>query len=304
MREEMRTHRCLAELAARQYGVVSSAQLLRLGYSKSAIGRAAATKRLHRIHRGVYAVGHKRLSGHGRCLAAVLGCGRGAMLSHSSAAWLWGLVPTCSLPVEVSVPRRGHRRSSIRVHHAPALGDEDRVLREHIPVTSMSRTLLDLAASVPSRQLERAIERSEQLKLFDLRDIDSLLARTVGHPGTGRLRRALNLYREPAVTRSPLERRFLALVREAGLPIPSVNVFVAGYELDMYWEREHFAVELDGYEHHGTRGAFERDRVRQEELKLAGIEMIRLTARRLAQEPTLVMERLATLLERRHPTRR
>jgi len=301
MREEVRTHQRLAELATRQYGVVSSRQLRHLGYSKSSIGRAAATKRLHRIHRGVYAVGHKPLTRRSDCLAAVIACGRGALLSHSSAAWLWGLLPTYPVPIEVTVPRRGQGRSSLRLHHAPALVDEDRALRQRIPLTSLARTLLDLAAAVPSHRLERAIERSEQLRIFHLRDVDSLLARTVGHPGAGRLRRALDLYREPAFTRSGLERRFLGLVREAGLPAPSANVFVAGYEIDMYWERERFAVELDGYEEHRIRAAFERDRLRQEELKLAGIEMIRLTGRRIAREPEVVVKRLAALLEQRRP---
>jgi len=129
--------------------------------------------------------------------------------------------------------------------------------------------------------------------------VDALLARTVGHPGHGTLRRALDDYREPVFTRSELERRFLELAREAGLPTPAVNSFVAGHEIDMYWEQERFAVELDGYESHGTRHAFERDRLRQEELKLAGIEMIQLTARRVEREPATVVNRLATLLRRR-----
>jgi hypothetical protein len=299
MREEMRAHDRLAKLATRQHGVVSAAQLRRLGYSASAIGRAASAGRLHRLHRGVYAVGHRRLTKHAQCLAAVLACGRGALLSHSSAAWLWGLSWTYSVPVDVTVPRGARSKPSIHLHQARALSDEARAHREGIPVTSVPRTLLDLATVVSGERLERAIERSEQLGLFDLRTVDSLLARTIGHPGTGRLKRALSAYREPAFTRSALERRFLALVRAAGLPTPSANMFVAGFELDMYWERERFAVELDGYQHHRTRAAFERDRLRQEELKLAGIETIRLTSRRLDREPETVVNRLAMLLERR-----
>ncbi len=301
MRDKVRTHKRLAALAARQYGVVSSQQLQRLGYSRSAISRATGAGRLHAIHRGVYAVGHARLCSQGLCLAAVLTCGRGAALSHRSAAWAWGLLPRLSTPIEISVPRRGHRRGGLHLHWAPALTDEDRTVRDAIPATALPRTLLDLAATVPGERLERAIERSEQLGLFDLRAADSLLARTTGHPGAGRLRQALNLYREPAFTRSALEDRFLRLVREAGLPMPSANVFVAGRELDMYWAPERFAVELDGYEYHRTRAAFERDRLRQEELKLAGIEMIRLTARRIARDPQGVMERLGMLMaQRRH----
>jgi very-short-patch-repair endonuclease len=299
MREEMRSHQQLRILATRQYGVVSHRQMLRLGYSESAIGRAAAAGRLHRVYRGVYAVGHMSLSAHGRSLAAVLACGRGALLSHGSAAWAWGLFPGCPACPDVSVPTRGRRRDSIRLHHAPAIGGGDRAIREHIPVTAVPRTLLDLAASISSHRLERVIERSEQLRLFDLRAVDALLARTRGHHGAGRLRRTLSAYRESSFTRSGLERRFLELARQAGLPTPSANVYVAGYELDVYWPRERFCVELDGYEHHRTRAAFERDRLRQEDLKLAGIEMIRLTATRLAREPEAAMARLSTLLEER-----
>jgi very-short-patch-repair endonuclease len=299
MRQEMRSHQTLAALGKRQYGVVSGDQLRQLGYSTSAIRRAKDAGRLHRIHRGAYAIGHVDLSEHGRCLAAALACGSDALLSHASAAWLWNLFPTCPSPIHVTVSTRGHRVPSICLHHAPAVSDEDRALREGIPVTALPRTLLDLAATVERARLERAIERSEQLGIFDLRAVEALLTRIRGHHGCGRLRRALRAYRDPAFTRSELERRFLALAREAGLPRPSVNTFVADYEIDMYWPRERFAVELDGYEHHRTRAAFERDRLRQEDLKLAGIEMIRVTATRVAREPEALIGRVRKLLAQR-----
>jgi very-short-patch-repair endonuclease len=298
MRGKLRSHQRLAALASHQYGVVSRRQLVRLGYSEAAIDRMASSGRLQPVHRGAYAVGHARLSPHGRCLAAVLACGPRALLSHGSAAWLWDLSPTCPTPAHVTVPTHGRSRASIRLHHAPALTDEDRTLREGIPVTALPRTLLDLASIAP-RRLERAIEHTEQLGLFDLRPVESLLARCAGHPGAGRLRHALDAYRGPTFTRSELERRFLRLVREAGLPPPSVNTFTAGYELDAYWPLERFAVELDGYEFHKTRAAFEHDRIRQEELKLAGIEMVRVTDRRIADDPEGVARRLKTLLAQR-----
>ncbi|MEX2447829.1 MAG: type IV toxin-antitoxin system AbiEi family antitoxin domain-containing protein [Solirubrobacterales bacterium] len=301
MRAEVRTHHGLAELAKRQWGVVSREQLRGLGYSDSAIARAARAGRLHRVHRGAYAVGHSHLTRHGDCLAAVLACGGDALLSHRSAAWLWGLLPSCGLPVEVVVPRRVPARKSIRLHKAPALREEDRAICERIPVTSLPRTLLDLAAVLPARRLERAIERSETLRLFDLRPVEALLARMAGHHGAGRLRRALSLYREPAFTRSDLELRFRALIRGSDLPQPAANVFVEGYELDAYWEPQRFAVELDGFESHRSRAAFEEDRERQENLKMAGIEMVRVTDRRLEREPEVVVRRLEELLRRRRP---
>jgi len=152
---------------------------------------------------------------------------------------------------------------------------------------------------LPADRLRRAIERSEELRLFDLGPVDSLLARAGGHPGTGRLRRALALYRPPAFTRSELERRFLELVQKAGLPAPSTGFNELGYELDVYWRAERFAVELDVYETHGSREAFESDRLRQENLKLSGIEMIRVTGPRLDREPAEVIERVALLLKGR-----
>lgn len=299
VRGKMRSRWPIADLAERQQGVVARHQLVSQGYSEAAIDRMIQTGSLHGVHRGVYAVGHRVLYAHGRCLAAVLACGPSASLSHSSAAWLWGFFPTCSRPIHVTVPTRGHGVSGIELHHAPALTDEDRTNQEGITVTSVPRTLLDLAAAVPRRRLERAIERSEQLGVFDLRAVDSLLARVRGHHGCGRLKRVLADYRDPVFTRSELERRFLGLVREAGLPEPSVNTFVAGHELDMYWPERRFAVELDGYEYHRTRAAFERDHIREEELKLASIEMIRFTAFRIDREPKTVVRRLRYLLSQR-----
>jgi hypothetical protein len=184
----------------------------------------------------------------------------------------------------------------MRLHFA-RLSNEDRAVCEGIPVTSLARTLLDFAATASPTRLDRAIERSEERGLFDLRAVDALLCRAGGHRGAGPLRRALAIYRdEPAFTRSRLERRFLELVKSAGLPAPSMGFNEAEFELDAYWQPERFVVELDVYETHGSRAAFESDRLRQEELKLMGIEMIRVTGPRLDREPKAVIGRVATLL--------
>ena len=173
---------------------------------------------------------------------------------------------------------------------------------EGIPVTAIPRTLLDLAAMLTATRLERALERCEERGLFDLRALDELLARMKGHRGAGRLRRALAIYRpDPTFTRSRLERRFRDLVRRAGLPPPSMNFHEGEYQLDAYWQPERFAVELDVYETHGSRAAFESDRRRQEDLKLIDVEMIRITGPRLKSEPQQVIQRLEKLLaQRRH----
>lgn len=298
-------HGPLAEMARRQHGVVSLAQLTsELGYSRSAVTRAAAAGRLHRLHRGVYAVGHTGLSLHGRCLAAVLSAGTGALLSHHSAAWLWGLATWSPIPLSVTVPGPRAARSSIRLRRARGLVAEDRDEIDRIPVTAVPRTALDLAATLRARQLMRLLERAEELRLFDLRYFEALLTRTHGHPGGGRLRRALDAYRPAPFTRSGAERRLRELLIAAGLPRPVTGFVEVGYELDFYWPEARFAVELDLYETHGSRQAFEDDRLRQENLKLEGVEMIRITGLRLDREPKQVIERIARLLEQRRATQR
>jgi len=144
------------------------------------------------------------------------------------------------------------------------------------------------------------IERSEELRTFDLGPIEALLARSGGHRGAKPLSRAVALYRPAAVSRSGLERKFLALVLESGLPRPSTNYVEHGFELDVYWPERRFAVELDAFETHGTREAFERDRLRQEELLLADIQLIRVTGPRLEREPARVIEHVTRLLNQRH----
>lgn len=299
MRREVRSHKRLARLVDHQYGLVSTRQLQALGYSTAAVDRAIKAGRLHRVHRGVYTVGYRRLDDHGRCLAAVGACGEGALLSHASAAWLWGFLPACPSIPEVTIPRGGHRRQEIRVHHAPSLHTEDRAEAERIPVTSLARTLLDVAATGSKWHLDTAIQRAERLDLLDLDSIDALLGRRMGAPGTKPLRNAIEIYRDPGFFRARSERLFLALVKQAGLPRPSINHFVAGQEVDAYWEPERFAVEVDGWEAHRGRASFESDPLRIENLKLAGVEAIRITARRIEQHPRAIGERLAIFLDRR-----
>lgn len=288
-------------MAGRQHGVVSIRQLRTLlGYSNDSVEYACAQGRLHRLHQGVYAVGHTALSLHGKCLGAVLGCGSGALLSHWSAAWLLGLMPaTAPVPVHVTTPIPRRKRLGLLIHRSRTFADEDRALREGIPVTSVARTALDLAARVRSRSVNRVLQRSEELGLFDLSDFESVLDRNRGHRGRRPLRRAIAIYEPPPFTRSGLEERFFELVLAHGLPRPATNYVEAGCELDAYWPELRFAVELDVFETHGTRLSFEEDRVRQEELKLAGVELIRVTGPRLKREPRRVMERIERLLRGR-----
>jgi putative AbiEi antitoxin of type IV toxin-antitoxin system len=289
----------LAALAHRQHGVVSIRQLRYLGYSQMSVERAVAAGRLHRFHRGVYAVGHTNLTLQGWCLAGVLASGPRALLSHYSAGWLLGLTPTRPIPVHVTAPLPRKRRSGVRLHHSRTLIDADRTLEQGIPVTSVARTALDLAAGVRFRSLRRIVRRAEELGVFDLPDFQSVIARNRGHRGRAPLESAVRVYEPPRFTRSELEREFLALADRADLPRPVTAFNVVGCELDVYWPELRFAVELDVYATHGGHLSFEEDRLRDEELKLAGVELVRITGRRLEHEPRQVMERVARLLEQR-----
>lgn len=301
MRDEpQQRRRGLAKLAGCQHGVVSVGQLKTdLGWSRSAISRAVADGVLHRLHRGVYASGHTDVSDRGLCLAAVLTAGDGALLSHYSAAWLWGLRRGTPFPVHVVTPVARAQRDGFVLHRASHLHAEDRAEVGPVPVTSVARTLLDMAALLRPDPLRRMLQRAEELRLFDLRQVEAVLARNRGHSGRAPLQHAIDLYRPPRFTRSGLERDFLSAVERAGLPDPVTGWVELSYELDVYWPDHQFVVELDVFETHGTRESFESDRLRREDLKLAGIESIRVTGRRFEREPRQVVERVATLLSQR-----
>jgi very-short-patch-repair endonuclease len=299
MREEMRSHAAVAELAARQHGLVTHAQLLRLGFSSGKIGRSSKALRIHRIHRGVYALGHAVLSDRARCLAAAMASGRGAVVSHQAAGWLWGLQIDCPKTIDVTVPQRGGKRDGITLHHSSTLVAEEHGKFGPIPATALPRTLLDLAATTSPRVTGSAIDRAERRGVLDLAEIDVMLRRRHGHRGAARLRNALEIYREPGFYRARSERLFRGLVKKAGLRQPKVNTWVGKFEIDAYWEEERFAVEVDGWEMHRTRKAFENDRLRQEEMKLAGIDVVPISARRIEQRPDEVGRHLALLLQRR-----
>jgi very-short-patch-repair endonuclease len=299
MREEMRSHAAVAELAARQYGVVTHRQLRRLGFSQGKIARSSTALRLHRVHRGVYSVGHTVLSDRARCLAGVLSSGRGAIVSHAAAAWLWGLIPSCPKIIDVTVPQHGGSRKGIALHHSSTLVPEEHGKFGQIPITALPRTLLDLAATASPRATWNAVDRAERRDVLDLTEIDAMLRRRRGHRGAERLRKALTIYREPGFYRARSERLFRRLVKKAGLRAPVLNIWVDKFEIDAYWEEERFAVEIDGWEAHRTRRAFENDRLRREEMKLAGIDVISISARRIETHPTEVGRHLKLLLKRR-----
>ena len=282
----------IAALARAQHAVVALWQLVALGIDRNAVAYRVRVGRLQRIHVGVFAVAHARLTRQGYAMAAVLACGPGAVLSHRWAARQWGLLGGAPVRPEVSCPRR-RRRPGITTHRAD-LPDAHMTVHDGIPVTSVARTLLDLADVAPPRLVERALHQAEVLRLFDLRALEDVLARANGRRGAGVLRAALAT--EPAFTRSELEERFLALVRAAGLPSPRMNTFVEGFEVDAYWPQQKLAVELDSRRYHHTTRNFETDRERDVILLKAGVRTARITDKRLRDAPQAVAGDLHTLV--------
>lgn len=293
--------RAIAELARRQHGVVALAHLTALGLSPAAVRMRTAAGRLHRIHRGVYAVGHPRLTRRGARMAAVLAAGPGAVLSHRDAAALWDLSPFSSGSIHVTVSSRGGRshRNGLVVHRS-RLHPEDREEVDEVPVTAVPRTLLDLAEIAAPTQLRRTYERAERLELLDTTALQRLLARSTGRRGLTGLRELLAYDPTAAAgADSELEHLFCDLLRSAGLPMAQTNVLVEGLLVDAFWPEARLVVELDGFRFHQDRAAFERDRARDTRLKRAGYEVVRFTYRQLASEPELVLATVRELLSRR-----
>jgi very-short-patch-repair endonuclease/predicted transcriptional regulator of viral defense system len=294
----------IAELAERQHGLITLPQLQLVGLSRSAVSRRAAVGRLHRVHRGVYAVGRRRLEVHGRWMAAVLACGAEAVLSRRSAAALSGLRRDAGPRIDVCVPWKGVRgMPGIDVHRSTTLEPCDITTVDGIPCTTIARTLVDLGDVVNRRAVERAVDQAEVLQLFDGRAVHDALARAGPKRGAGTLRAVLADRSGPTLTRSELEERFLALCRAASLPSPSVNAWITlddgvAYKADFLWRNERLIVETDGRDVHTTRKAFEHDRERDQRLTLAGFTVVRFTWRQIVREPRRVVGAMASLLAR------
>jgi len=284
----------IADLADRQWGIVTRAQLRALGLSAGAVDRRIAAARLRPLHRGVYALGHRWLRREAHRLAAVLACGDGAVLSHASAAAHWGLRPSAATRIDVTVPRSGQRRRpGIRVHRHAALDAREVTIHDRVPVTTPARTLLDLAATLPRRSVERALDQAEVLRLFDATALHTVAAAHQGRPGARLLTALLEEHEAgTTLTRSELEEAFLRLCDRAGVPRPVVNGRALGFESDFAWGDHGLVVEVDGFAFHRTRGAFERDRARDAVLAAAGVRTLRFTARQVERRPVEVVAAL------------
>jgi very-short-patch-repair endonuclease len=270
----------IAALATRQYGVVSRAQLIEIGLSTDAIDRRVARGWLRPIYRGVYAVGHERIPREARWLAAVLAAASGAALSHRAAASLWGIRPYSGRP-QVTVPPGARVRPGVIARRSSLQPDE--ITEERgIPVTTVARTLIDLASVLTDDQLEKAIREAEFLRLFDLTELTRLLDRHPRRKGTAALRNAISQASDARNrTRSDLEDRFISLVSKANLPTPELNgtleLDAMTIEPDAIWRDRKLIVELDSWGAHGTQSAFESDRERDLALAAAGWVSVRIT---------------------------
>jgi very-short-patch-repair endonuclease len=288
----------VAELADRQHGVVARRQLLDIGLSRDAIDRRVRVRRLHVVFRGAYAVGRRRVAQPGVWLAAVLACGPDAVLSHGPAAVMLGIREHARARIDVTVPRRLRQHDGIRPHFA-VLAEDERTIHAGIPVTSVSRTLLDLAAVLQPHELRQALERAEAKQLTDRTPLSAVVHRHRGHRGVRALKAALEEF-DAKLPRSELERRFLALVETAGLPQPRVNHWLdvggALIQPDCAWPDQRLIVEVDGRAWHDTNAAFERDRRRDRRCAAAGWRVIRVTEEALKQERAELEEELRALL--------
>jgi very-short-patch-repair endonuclease/predicted transcriptional regulator of viral defense system len=284
-----------AALAGAQGGVISHQQLGELGLTRGTIDHWLATKRLHPKHEGVYSVGHEVVAAKGHYMAAVLACGMKAVLSHRSAADWWGVLRTSRRKVDVTAPGRSrHNREGIQIHRVRKLDPRDVTEHEGIPITTLVRTYLDLAEVERPRRLEQALENAERMGIFDLTAIEEVLRRSRGRHGTKPLRAALVEAVYEPLTRSELELAFHKFCRERDIERPAGNTIVEGYEVDMAWMKHKVIAELDGWDTHKTRAAFERDRRRDADLQ-PEYRVIRITSRWLTREPDHLEQTLRRL---------
>lgn len=297
-------------LAARQCGLVTRAQLLDAGSTPEQVKYRIRAGRLRPLVRGVYQLG-PILAPHAKEMAAVLACGRGAVVSHRSAASLWQLLPALEgfAPIDITVPGRNRRRRpAVRFHRVPSLEPEHVTAENNVPVTTPARTVLDLAGTVCARkagagtasrrELEQAVAQCERRGLASASDLLALICDYPARKGVRVLRPLLEGSPGTTLLRSEAEERFLALVRKAQLSAPDTNVFLGSYEIDFLWRVERLVVEVDGFAFHSSKKKFESDRRRDAELSARGFRIMRVTWQQIECEPEAMLVRLAQTLAR------
>jgi very-short-patch-repair endonuclease len=284
-------------LAGGQHGIVEWEQLREAGLSRREIERRVEAGWLVPQHRGVYAVGHTALTYYSHLIAAVYACGPQALASHRSAGKLWGILRG-SQPIEVTAPRSRKPKKGFTLHRSRLIHPEDGATIDNIPVTSLARTLVDLADVLSEERLADAVNEAELRQIFDLKPVERVLERLPGRNGRHKLNRVLATYRPvQPVTRSKGERLVYRICEQHGLPRPRVNTWVHSGEVDFYWPEAGLVLEFDGGVHQTTR-AFYEDRERDRELAAQGIHVVRATDR---DEPAVLAKELQAILAVRRP---
>jgi very-short-patch-repair endonuclease len=289
-------------LIGRQHGLITHVQLLEAGVGRGAIQRRRRSGRLTVIHRGVYRVGPVAAPREPE-MAAVLACQPDAYTSHESAVHIHGLFPLRAQPAPAHVTvvgRNVNARGKITIHRTEALAEDETTLVDNIPVTTVARTILDLAATLKMPDLEQLVAEAYAGTLTSRSELRRLLARYPGRPGS----RALTALTKttPKRTRSRPERMLLTLIRKAGLPEPRVNAPLHGYEVDLLWPDHRLVVEFDGHAFHAPKPKRERDIRRDQDLILRGYVVLRVTWHQLTSEPEALIARIATALAQRDPS--
>jgi hypothetical protein len=281
MARQLDHDRLMSAIAARGHGVLARAALLEAGVGAGTIDDRLRQGRLTRLHRGVYSLGHSQLTDTGWRLAAVDAYGPGAALSHLSAAVLWGIVEGPLFPVHVSLAKRSGiaTRERTKLHRLMKLDADEVTARDAIPVTTVSRTILDVAAAVRGRRLEQVVRRASRLRLFDLREQQAVLGRHPHRPGAAELGRLLAMLHGRGTDdfRSRMEIAFAQLCDDYGLPRPVVNGILLGERVDFHWPGTTLVIETDSFEFHAMPTTFANDRRRDQKLTLAGYTVVRLT---------------------------
>jgi len=285
----------LAGAAAAQRGLVTRPQLIALGFSPRAIEHRVAKGWLHRVHRGVFAVGSPVLRPWGAEMAALLYAGGDVVLTHESAAALWGFAARPSFVAITMVGRKIRSRPGVRVHQVSGYDLRDVQIHDALPVTTPARTLIDCAAR---SDIDRLLNEARVLKLVNDAAIHAAMERCPGRAGVATMRELLEVERDTGFTRSRAERRLRRIIKASGIEPPIFNTHVQGVEADAYWPRLKVVVEIDGYQFHGHWAAFQSDRAKANMLVAAGYVVLRFTWQQLTLRPLQVVAEVARTLGR------
>jgi very-short-patch-repair endonuclease len=286
--------RAIARVAGRQDNVITREQLVAAGLGRGAIAHRLRVGWMRRLYHAVFLIGPAPPSRIARARAAAMSCGAGAVVSHRTAAELFGLLGPGSADVDVTVVARNPKsREGIRFHRVAGFGPGEVSKMRGISVTTVARIIADLAATESAKEVERAWQEALYRRIVTPGAVAAVLARAPRRKGGPVIRALLD---DPTMTRSERERALLKLLAQAQLPKPLTNVRLHGYLVDVYWPEQRLVLEFDGWQAHGHRGAFDRDRKRDQVMLANGVRAMRVTDRHLVHEPVALAARVAQAL--------